>query len=402
MLGQVLAQSTTGSRSLRVLLVDDQAVIGQGIALMLRSELDISFVHCQDATKAVEKALEIRPTVILQDMVMPHVDGLDLVREFRKHPLTRDVPIIVLSGKGESLVKAKAFAAGANDYMVKWPEPLEVIARLRYHSHGYLNLVERNEVWRRMVETQEALARELGEAAAYIRSLLPPRCESPVKIDWKFIPSASLGGDSFGYHWLDNDHLAIYLLDVCGHGVGSALLSISAIDTLRSRTLPDTNFFDPADVFVHLNNAFQMDTHGDKFFTAWYGVYDRIARNITYSSAGHPGPVLVSGDAGQGGRSQVQKLEERGMVIGGMPETQYSKATTKIRPHDRLYIFSDGVYEITRPDGTMWSYDDLVEFLAAPGNPWESTIDRLLQHARRLGGSDSFADDFSIIEVTFP
>ncbi|NIR17477.1 MAG: SpoIIE family protein phosphatase, partial [Desulfobacterales bacterium] len=89
---------------------------------------------------------------------------------------------------------------------------------------------------------QEALARlnaELSEAADYVKSLLPPPIVTgPVRADWRFVPSASLGGDSFGYHWLDEDHFAIYLVDVSGHGVGAALLSVSVINALRSHTLP--------------------------------------------------------------------------------------------------------------------------------------------------------------------
>ena len=126
-----------------VLLIDDQRIIGESLRQMLQNESDIQFHFCQDPMKAIEMALEIRPTVILQDLVMPELDGLELVRRFRAQQDLDKVPLIVLSGTEVAEVKAEAFALGANDYMVKLPNALEVIARIRYHSQGYINLLER-------------------------------------------------------------------------------------------------------------------------------------------------------------------------------------------------------------------------------------------------------------------
>jgi len=134
-------------RPVTVLLVDDQAIIGEAIRRMLVSEADIRFHYCSDPTAALALAIDIAPTVILQDLVMPDMDGLELVRVFREHPATRDVPLIVLSTREDPQVKAEAFALGANDYLVKLPDRLELIARLRYHSKGYINLLERNDAY---------------------------------------------------------------------------------------------------------------------------------------------------------------------------------------------------------------------------------------------------------------
>ncbi|QTA87383.1 Two component system response regulator receiver and adenyl cyclase domains-containing protein [Desulfonema magnum] len=140
-----------------VLLVDDQAMIGEAVRRMLVTEEDIDFYYCRDAGKAIKMANEISPTVILQDLVMPEIDGLTLVRYFRANEGTRDVPLIVLSSKEEPRTKAEAFALGANDYMVKLPDRLEVIARIRYHSKGYINLLERNEAYNALLESQKKL-----------------------------------------------------------------------------------------------------------------------------------------------------------------------------------------------------------------------------------------------------
>ena len=122
-----------------VLLIDDQIIIGEAIRRMLASEPDIVFHYCNDPEQAIHLAKEIAPTVILQDLVMPNIDGLVLVRHFRSNPITCNIPLIVLSTKDEPKIKAEAFAAGINDYLVKLPDKIELVARLRYHSKAYLN-----------------------------------------------------------------------------------------------------------------------------------------------------------------------------------------------------------------------------------------------------------------------
>lgn len=140
-----------------VLLVDDQPIVGEAVRRMFETEQDIDFHYCPDPTEAIREAGRIQPTVILQDLVMPQIDGLVLVRYFRANKSTRDVPLIVLSSKEEARTKAEAFALGANDYMVKFPDKLEVLARVRYHSGGYINLLQRNEAYGALLENQRQL-----------------------------------------------------------------------------------------------------------------------------------------------------------------------------------------------------------------------------------------------------
>jgi two-component system chemotaxis family response regulator WspR len=140
-----------------VLLVDDQAMIGEAIRRALHGQPNMGFHYCGDPGRAVEIAERIRPTVILQDLVMPNIDGLALVRQYRSHPLTKDIPIIVLSTKEEAAIKSDAFTAGANDYLVKLPDNVELIARIRYHSKGYLTQLQRDEAYRALRESQQAL-----------------------------------------------------------------------------------------------------------------------------------------------------------------------------------------------------------------------------------------------------
>src|SRR5437660_1504078 len=158
------------SHPITVLLVDDQSISGELVRRMLAGESDITLHHCQDPTRAVETANRVRPTVILQDLVMPEVDGLMLVKFFRVNPATRETPMIVLSSKEEPVIKAEAFALGANDYLVKLPDRLELLARVRYHSRAYLDRLERDEAFRRLDETQREMAAEVTQATKYVQS----------------------------------------------------------------------------------------------------------------------------------------------------------------------------------------------------------------------------------------
>jgi two-component system, NtrC family, sensor kinase len=123
-----------------VLLIDDQSMVSEVIQRCLRTESDIDFYYCNDPTLAITMATDLSPTVILQDLVMPDVDGLMLLRWFRLNPDTKDIPMIVLSCKEDAYLKAEAFTHGANDYLIKLPESVELIARIRYHAQAYENL----------------------------------------------------------------------------------------------------------------------------------------------------------------------------------------------------------------------------------------------------------------------
>ena len=147
----------TDENAAMVLLVDDQAMIGEAVRRGLSNEDNIDFHFCADPHQAVAHAVRIKPTVILQDLVMPGLDGLSLVREYRNHPATKDIPIIVLSTKEDRLIKSAAFAAGANDYLVKLPDNIELVARIRYHSRSYMTLLQRDAAYRALRVSQQQL-----------------------------------------------------------------------------------------------------------------------------------------------------------------------------------------------------------------------------------------------------
>jgi len=387
------------SKDIVVLLVDDQAMVGEAVRRMLEPHQDIILNYCRDPREAVQRATKIQPTVILQDLVMPEVSGLELVPQYRQCEATKDTPLIVLSTKEEAETKAQACALGANDYLVKLPDPVELEARIRYHSKGYISLLQRNAAYLELAQSRRHMAEQLEAGCKYLMALLPEPIESPVAVRWRYIPSADLGGDTFGYFWIDDDHLVLYLIDVVGHGLDSALLSVTLMNVLRSRALADTDFSEPGQVLKALNDAFPMEEYGEKCFTMWYGVYQPSTATLAWSGGGHPDALLYPGDPQQ--RSEPLRLESQGPMIGMMPYDEFETGRCQVAPGSSLFVYSDGVHEIHKADGEEWTFDDFVDYLSAARQSSDAPMDQLLTHVRQLGGSDQLEDDFSIFEAKF-
>jgi sigma-B regulation protein RsbU (phosphoserine phosphatase) len=278
---------------------------------------------------------------------------------------------------------------------------LATFAELAALAEHELNMVELIQAQRALIETkdalltaQEQLAAELAEAAAYVRSLLPPRLEGPVRTDWSFVTSSQLGGDLFGYHWLDEGRLAIYLHDVCGHGVGASLMSTAVQNVLRRQALPGVRFDEPSEVLAGLNRAFPMEENNDKFFTIWYGVYDLGTRRLRYGSAAHP-PALMFG-----GR-QARPLEPGSLMIGVAVDVTFETHSEDVPPGSRLYIYSDGVSEVRKTAGGLLNLEGLAELLSRSAGQDGSRVDCVRREAQALQGSSDFKDDFSLVEVEF-
>ncbi len=254
-----------------------------------------------------------------------------------------------------------------------------------------------------LIEQTEDLKRlnnEISDAAGYVKAVLPKAIISGTLLtDWRFIPSASLGGDSFGYHWIDDNHFAVYLLDVSGHGWGAALLSVSVINVLRSHALPKTDFCDPRQVLSSLNKAFPGEQHNDMFFTIWYGVYNKSSEKLVYSSGGHPPALLFSrSDSNQ---IRMDRLRTPNFIMGGKQDVDYQSKIQEIKRPSRLYVFSDGVYDITKKDGSIWGLNEFMEFSIQSFNIEQSNLDFLLRYTEELAQKKEFDDDFTILEIAF-
>jgi sigma-B regulation protein RsbU (phosphoserine phosphatase) len=230
-----------------------------------------------------------------------------------------------------------------------------------------------------------------------VRSLLPHPLTGTITTAAQFIPSLQLGGDAFDYYWLDADHLVIYLLDVAGHGIKSALRSVSVVNILRSQSLSNTNFYQPSAVLRGLNHVFQMNDNGEDYFTIWYGVYNRVNQQLVYACAGHPPAVLLSEASTT---ALTKQLGAPGLPIGILPEADFDDHSWEIQPGSTLYIFSDGVYEIHQPDGKLWGLNAFIDLLTDYQESKSNNLDRVLHHIQILNGNKTLEDDFSLLQIT--
>ncbi len=214
-----------------------------------------------------------------------------------------------------------------------------------------------------------------------------------MRTDWLFVPSSDLGGDAFGYGKLDEERFVVFLLDVSGHGVGAAMHSMAVFHALRGKSLP-TSFEHPARVLDALNRAFQMDQHGGMYFTIWYGVIDLTTRALTYASAGHP-PALLTGTS----QGKLEKLRTRNPPIGALPEVSFVEASTVIEPGGRLYLFSDGAFELTDRGGNAWGLAHLEALIAAGPASGRSECLRVQTAISHVTGATRWDDDLSLLVV---
>jgi len=251
---------------------------------------------------------------------------------------------------------------------------------------------------RRDVERTTKLNRDLLKASNYVLSLLPPPIETgAVRVSWRFVPSAQLGGDGFGYYWLTPKTFVFYLMDVSGHGVGAAMHSVAVMNILRQRALPGVDFENPAEVLSSLNNRFQMATHNDMYFTLWYGVYNTQTRTLTHGAGGHHPAYMVSA-----AREPAQPVGDSDIIIGALADQSYQSQTTFVPAGSSLYVFSDGVCEVATKDGEMRGLSDLVPLLAQTPLANVSEPERLYRAVNEAAATPGeLDDDFSLMVLTF-
>lgn len=253
-------------------------------------------------------------------------------------------------------------------------------------------LAERNED---LEIIQARLAHELGEATNYVLSLIPAAIEEgPVTARWRSVPSTELGGDSLGFHWADENHFCFYVLDVCGHGVGAALHSVSAMNTLRTGGLVGVNMLSPAEVLTGMNTAYEMSERNDMYFTLWYGVFELSTRTLTYASGGHP-PALLIGPSG------VQRLSTPQLMIGGMPDIQFTEKSVVVEPNSHLFTYSDGIYELElQGDPPMYTFDEFAAVVQGLDHSDAGCLDALIGAMQSVQGQPDFDDDITLLQVS--
>lgn len=325
-----------------ILLIDDQKIVYEALKEILE-ESGFSIFFCQDPSVMEQMVENCAPTVILQDLNIPGFDGFELIKKLKENEKSKNIPLIVLSSIEEAEKKATAFQKGANDYLVKLPDPVEVKARLKYHSDHFLHLQEKERAFRLLEESQANLRKELKEAEEYVTEILPKELETKeIRAVGSYTPSSSLGGDGYGFYFLDENHLCFFIIDVCGHGVGASLLCVSLIHTLQQRSVTGVDFKDPASVLSYLNRSYQMKHDKDLFFTVWYGVLNISNNHLIYASAGHPAAYLLENG------SAVPILGDSGVACCIMEDSVYSNNEIFLKKGNLVLLYSDGAVELEK------------------------------------------------------
>ena len=252
---------------------------------------------------------------------------------------------------------------------------------------------ERNRTLAQHLQEQtDRLTAELESAAAYVASLLPGNLSGPVTVSSRYLPSRELAGDCFDYRWIDDDHLIVYLLDVSGHGVAPALVSISVHNMLRSAALPHETMLAPEQLLTELNRQFQMDAQGGNYFTIWYGVYQKSTRRLCYASAGHPPALMFTGVG-----APPITLSTDGVPVGMFGRSEFPSRHTVVARGSRLLLYSDGVYEWTLPGGENWSVSEFIHLCSREAQSRDWSIDSLMTKLRARNLTGAFEDDCSLV-----
>lgn len=379
----------------RLLVVDDDEANRD----ILSRRLQRDGYDVETASNGVEALRLLRASpfdLVLLDLIMPGLDGYQVLVKMNSEPALREIPVIMLSALDQEDGIARCLELGAEDFVAKPFSSVFLRARLEASLERKRLQDQQRRTYEALLASQQRLAAELAEAAAYVRSLLPAPVEAEPSVQWRFRPCAELGGDIFGYQWIDAKRMAMYVLDVSGHGLGAALLSVSVSNALRSQSLPEKVLADPAQVLGGLNRMFPMEQHNNLLFTMWYGVYDQTRQRLTYASGGHPPAVLIGGEP-----SALRMLGTGGRVLGCDPESEFRRETCLVAPGSRLIVFSDGAYEIERPDGTTAQLEDWIHALGAMARSGESSLDAMISWGEQEGGGAAFEDDVSILDVRF-
>lgn len=399
------------ARSEKILIVDDSRTIRIILRDLLKSE-GYRIAEAEDGATAFQEANEGDPDLILLDIVLPDESGYEICRRLRADSRFDNTPILFLSGLTEAEDKIKGLDLGGADYITKPFHRAEILARVRTHLRiRRLNreILETNQVLAdtndKLLEKQTRLDEDL-EAAALVQSLLLPNALprfDNLDLAYTFIPSEYIGGDVLDVFSLGQDHLGMYLLDVSGHGVASALVTFAAAQALRqSAALSAKQGADcgpdivaPDEILTGLDRDFPQERF-NKFITITYLILDVRTGRLEYSSAGHPPPLLIRA----GG--EVEFLEEGGPIIGLGGLVPFEVGRADMRPGDRLYVYTDGILEQTDPQGEMFGPDRLVKTLLDKSDqPVQLAVNAVFLALTGHGDRDRFDDDSSLIGLEY-
>jgi serine phosphatase RsbU (regulator of sigma subunit) len=254
--------------------------------------------------------------------------------------------------------------------------------------------VQRREAMEELQKREAISSSELGDAAQYVESRFPQVIsEGSALVDWVYEPCERLGGDTFGYEWLDEQHFVIYVADVMGHGSKAALHGLSLSQTMKLFLARRTDV-DPATWLSALNNAFPMSANLDLLWTMWCGVFDTSTRILRHACGGHPPGLLCH-------EGKFQSLTAGGPVLGAIEDVEYTSETTEVPEGAKLFLFSDGAYEFPLANGSTGTFEDFSAAVDGAARMDSGECAYLKIRAAGLCADSKFPDDFTIVRVQF-
>ena len=390
----------------KILIVDDNLVNRRLLATILKKE-GYELLEAEDGERAIESAFRDMPDLILLDIMMPKKDGYEVCAELKGDDRTANIPIIFLSAKTQTEDKIKGLDFGGADYVTKPFEKREVLARVRAQLKIAGLTKEVFKANKELMQKQQILDEDLKAAAGIQRSLLPqtPPDENMVDVAWRFMPCARIGGDIFNMVRLDKNHWAIYMLDVSGHGVPSALVAVSVSQILRPQqglllkkeieSPPFYQILSPAEVLDHLDQEYPIERF-NKFFTISYIVLNTEDKSIIYSNAAHPPPILLHGNG------DMELLDKGGTIIGMGGLLPFEEGKKQVYAGDKLLIYTDGIIEYQNKDGEFYGDNRLRrELQRLRDKPISEVIDEVIDSIMNFGHNTPPQDDITLLGIEF-
>ena len=369
----------------RVLLVDDAKANLDILVEGLKADHKLSLAL--NGEMALQIAARTPPDLVLLDIMMPGLDGYEVCRRLRRRPETAEVPIMFLSALEEVQNKTRGFEAGANDYLTKPFDLLEVKARVRslLKAKAYNDAVK------------EQIAGELRVAREIQMGMLPHDFAGierayGVEIGAVLEPAREVGGDLYGVCAAAKDRLVVFLGDVSGKGIPASMFMVRAISLAR---LLARETLEPERILARLNDELAIDNPSGMFVTFLCAVFDPGSGHLSLANAGHCRPVLLA--AGQPPRWAVRHL---GTALGFEPGLAFERTDLTLRAGDTLVLYTDGVSEAFNPEEECYGNDRLLADAAAlAGQPAPALAAALLGKVRAFADSAPQSDDIAILAM---
>lgn len=390
---------------MRILYIDDKPDIRNLLQRYLTS-WGYEAIGASNGEEGWQLIQSMCPDIVITDWMMPGLDGLELCNRIRMASLPHYVYVILLTARNVKEDLVVGMEAGADDFIGKPFEKLELKARLK--AAARIISLERTlgEKNRRLGEAYDVIKDGLEAAARIQNSLIPQKVEHfrGITFDWLFCPSLFVAGDIFNIIRIDENTLAFYLLDVSGHGIPAALLSTTLSRVLTPtpdfagpmrQPLPEPPFYSitaPRNVVAGLNERFMNDNIQMQYFTMIYGIVDIHSAAATLTQAGHPSPIHQSADG------TVRLIGDGGFPVGMIPDAEYEEHSFTIKAGERLFLYSDGITECRSKDGVIFGIDRLLNIISDGDRlSLRDLMTRFELELAEFHGSSQFDDDISLL-----